>query len=83
MLCVDVCSQYDYIVFLCFFYMVMLFDVLVMMWLMESEVWCFIVLVDEFYECYVKLVVSVEVLLYEIYQGDWLKFEFQCCLLCL
>lgn len=45
----------------------MLFDVLVMTRLMESEARRFIALVDEFYERYVKLVVSVEVSLYEIY----------------
>lgn len=35
---------------------------------------------DEFYERHVKLVVSAEVPLYEIYQGERLKFEFQRCL---
>ena len=34
----------------------------------------------EFYERHVKLVVSAEVPLYEIYQGERLKFEFQRCL---
>ena len=58
----------------------MLFDVPVMTRLMESEARRFIALVDEFYERHVKLVVSAEVPLYEIYQGDRLKFEFQRCL---
>ncbi len=58
----------------------MLFDVPVMTRLMESEARRFIALVDEFYERHVKLVVSAEVPLYEIYQGERLKFEFQRCL---
>jgi cell division protein ZapE len=48
--------------------------------LMESEARRFIALVDEFYERHVKLVVSAAVPLYEIYQGERLKFEFQRCL---
>jgi cell division protein ZapE len=36
--------------------------------------------VDEFYERHVKLVVSAAVPLYDIYQGERLKFEFQRCL---
>ena len=58
----------------------MLFDVPVMTGLMESEARRFIALVDEFYERHVKLVVSAAVPLYEIYQGERLKFEFQRCL---
>ena len=58
----------------------MVLDVPVMTRLMESEARRFIALVDEFYERHVKLVVSAEVSLYEIYQGERLKFEFQRCL---
>ncbi|HBT28984.1 MAG TPA: cell division protein ZapE, partial [Erwinia persicina] len=39
----------------------------------------FLALVDEFYERHVKLVVSAETSLYEIYQGTRLKFEYQRC----
>lgn len=79
-LCVDARSQHDYIALSRLFHTVMLFDVPVMTRLMESEARRFIALVDEFYERHVKLVVSAEVPLYEIYQGERLKFEFQRCL---
>ena len=79
-LCVDARSQHDYIVLARQFHTVMLFDVPVMTTLMESEARRFIALVDEFYERHVKLVVSSAVPLYEVYQGERLKFEFQRCL---
>ncbi|WP_407437269.1 cell division protein ZapE [Lelliottia sp.] len=79
-LCVDARSQHDYIALSRLFHTVMLLDVPVMTPLMESEARRFIALVDEFYERHVKLVVSAEVPLYEIYQGERLKFEFQRCL---
>ena len=79
-LCVDARSQHDYIALSRLFHTVMLFDVPVMTGLMESEARRFIALVDEFYERHVKLVVSAAVPLYEIYQGERLKFEFQRCL---
>ena len=79
-LCVDARSQHDYIALSRLFHTVMLFEVPVMTTLMESEARRFIALVDEFYERHVKLVVSAAVPLYEIYQGERLKFEFQRCL---
>ncbi|QMI03740.1 cell division protein ZapE [Citrobacter sp. RHB25-C09] len=79
-LCVDARSQHDYIALSRLFHTVMLFDVPVMTPLMESEARRFIALVDEFYERHVKLAVSAAVPLYEIYQGERLKFEFQRCL---
>lgn len=79
-LCVDARSQHDYIALSRLFHTVMLFEVPVMTGLMESEARRFIALVDEFYERHVKLVVSAAVPLYEIYQGERLKFEFQRCL---
>lgn len=79
-LCVDARSQHDYIALSRLFHTVMMLDVPVMTRLMESEARRFIALVDEFYERHVKLVVSAEVPLYEIYQGERLKFEFQRCL---
>ena len=45
----------------------MLWDVPVMTPLMESEARRFIALVDEFYERHIKLVVSAEVPLYEVW----------------
>lgn len=79
-LCVDARSQHDYIALSRLYHTVMLFDVPVMTPLMDSEARRFIALVDEFYERHVKLVVSAAVPLYEIYQGERLKFEFQRCL---
>ena len=79
-LCVDARSQHDYIALSRLFHTVMLFGVPVMTPLMESEARRFIALVDEFYERHVKLVVSAAVPLYEVYQGERLKFEFQRCL---
>ncbi|ENB7486360.1 cell division protein ZapE [Citrobacter koseri] len=79
-LCVDARSQHDYIALSRLFHTVLLFDVPVMTPLMESEARRFIALVDEFYERHVKLVVSADAPLYEIYQGERLKFEFQRCL---
>lgn len=79
-LCVDARSQHDYIALSRLFHTVMLFDVPVMTPLMESEARRFIALVDEFYERHVKLVVSAAVPLFEVYQGERLKFEFQRCL---
>ena len=79
-LCVDARSQHDYIALSRLFHTVMLFDVPVMTAQLESEARRFIALVDEFYERHVKLVVSAAVPLYDIYQGERLKFEFQRCL---
>ena len=79
-LCVDARSQHDYIALSRLFHTVMVLDVPVMTRLMESEARRFIAMVDEFYERHVKLVISAEVPLYEIYQGERLKFEFQRCL---
>ncbi|HDR2689998.1 cell division protein ZapE [Enterobacter ludwigii] len=79
-LCVDARSQHDYIALSRLFHTVMLLSVPVMTPLMESEARRFIALVDEFYERHVKLVVSAEVPLYEVYKGERLKFEFQRCL---
>ncbi|EPC9994597.1 cell division protein ZapE [Enterobacter ludwigii] len=79
-LCVDARSQHDYIALSRLFHSVMLLNVPVMTPLMESEARRFIALVDEFYERHVKLVVSAEVPLYEVYKGERLKFEFQRCL---
>ncbi|EAB6842525.1 AFG1 family ATPase [Salmonella enterica subsp. salamae] len=79
-LCVEARSQHDYIALSRLFHTVLLFDVPVMTPLMESEARRFIALVDEFYERHVKLVVSAASPLYEIYQGERLKFEFQRCL---
>ncbi len=79
-LCVDARSQRLHRAFARLFHTVMLFDVPVMTTQLESEARRFIATVDEFYERHVKLVVSAAVPLYDIYQGERLKFEFQRCL---
>lgn len=79
-LCVDPRSQHDYIALSRLYHTAFLLEVPVMTPLMENEARRFIALVDEFYERHVKLVVSAAAPLYEIYQGDRLKFEFQRCL---
>ncbi len=79
-LCVDARSQHDYIALSRQFHTVFLQDVPVMNSRMESEARRFIALVDEFYERHVKLVVSASVPLFDIYQGERLRFEFQRCL---
>lgn len=79
-LCVEARSQYDYIELSRLFHTVLLFEMPVLTTAMESEARRFIALVDEFYERHVKLVVSAAVPLFDIYQGQLLKFEFQRCL---
>lgn len=79
-LCVDARSQHDYIALSRQFHTVMLFNVPVMNVSNENEARRFIALVDEFYERHVKLLVSAETELFDIYQGERLKFEFQRCL---
>ncbi len=79
-LCVEARSQHDYIALSRLYHTVMLYDVPVMTPLMENEARRFIALVDEFYERHVKLVVSAQAPLHEIYQGERVKFEFQRCL---
>ncbi|HEY1843532.1 MAG TPA: cell division protein ZapE [Buttiauxella sp.] len=79
-LCVDARSQHDYIALSRLFHTVLLFNVPVMTIAHENEARRFIALVDEFYERHVKLVVSAEAELFDIYQGERLKFEFQRCL---
>jgi cell division protein ZapE len=79
-LCVDARSQHDYIALSRLFHTVMLFNVPVMNTRNENEARRFIALVDEFYERHVKLAVSAQVSMFEIYQGERLRFEFQRCL---
>lgn len=79
-LCVDARSQHDYIALSRLFHTVMLFNVPVMTASSENEARRFIALVDEFYERHVKLVVSAQAPLFDIYQGERLQFEFQRCL---
>ncbi|WP_171965722.1 cell division protein ZapE [Cronobacter sakazakii] len=79
-LCVDARSQHDYIALSRQFHTVLLFDVPVMTTSTENAARRFIALVDEFYERQVKLVVSADAPLDDIYQGEQLQFEFKRCL---
>ncbi|MCX8958572.1 AFG1 family ATPase [Erwinia psidii] len=78
-LCGEGRSQHDYIELSRRFHSVLLYDVPVMIYKSEDPARRFLALVDEFYERHVKLVVSAETSLYEIYQGAKLKFEYQRC----
>jgi cell division protein ZapE len=79
-LCGEGRSQHDYIELSRRFHSVLLLDVPVMRARSEDQARRFLALVDEFYERHVKLVVSAEASLFEIYQGERLKFEYQRCL---
>lgn len=78
-LCGEGRSQHDYIELSRRFHSVLLYDVPVMIYKTEDQARRFLALVDEFYERHVKLVVSAETSLFEIYQGTRLKFEYQRC----
>lgn len=79
-LCEEARSQLDYIALSRLYHSVMLYNVRVMGPLKENTARRFLALVDEFYERHVKLVIAAEVPMFEIYQGEQLKFEFQRCL---
>lgn len=78
-LCGEGRSQHDYIELSRRFHSVLLYNVPVMIYKTEDQARRFLALVDEFYERHVKLVVSAEASLFEIYQGARLKFEYQRC----
>lgn len=79
-LCVDARSQNDYIALSRLYHTVLLHDVVVMEPKDENSARRFLALVDEFYERRVKLVISAEASMFDIYQGEHLKFEYQRCL---
>ncbi|WP_034946850.1 cell division protein ZapE [Erwinia oleae] len=79
-LCGEGRSQHDYIELSRRFHSMLLFNVPVMIYKTEDQARRFLALVDEFYERHVKLVVSAEASLHEIYQGAKLKFEYQRCM---
>ena len=79
-LCGEARSQHDYIELSRRFHSVLLYNVPVMVNRTEDQARRFLALVDEFYERHVKLVVAAEASLFEIYQGERLKFEYQRCL---
>jgi len=79
-LCGENRSQHDYIALSQQFHTVLLLDVPQLTSQTEDHARRFLAMVDEFYERHVKLVVSAEVALEAIYQGNQLKFEYQRCL---
>jgi cell division protein ZapE len=79
-LCEEARSQLDYIALSRLYHSVMLYNVQVMGPLKENTARRFLALVDEFYERHVKLVIAAEASMFEIYQGERLKFEYQRCL---
>lgn len=81
-LCEEARSQLDYIALSKLYHSVLLHHVPVMGAQGEGENAArrFLALVDEFYERHVKLVISAEASMFEIYQGERLKFEYQRCL---
>ncbi len=79
-LCEEARSQLDYIALSRLYHSVILYNVQVMGPLKENTARRFLALVDEFYERHVKLVIGAEVSMFEIYQGERLKFEYQRCL---
>lgn len=81
-LCEEARSQLDYIALSRLYHSILLYNVRVMGKKVEQENSArrFLALVDEFYERRVKLVIEAEVPMFELYQGERLKFEFQRCL---
>lgn len=77
-LCDGLCSQNDYIELVWIYYVVVVFGVLVMGVVQDDMVCRFVNMVDEFYDCNVKLIMFGVVLIDVLYSGGCLDFEFQC-----
>ena len=76
-LCEGPRSQNDYIELAMIFHAVLLSDVPVLTSKKEDAARRFISLVDEFYDHGVKLIISAEAPITELYQGERLRFEFE------
>ncbi|ACZ75199.1 AFG1-family ATPase [Dickeya parazeae Ech586] len=79
-LCLEARSQNDYIALSRLYHTVLLHHVPVMAVKDENAARRFLALVDEFYERRVKLIISAQAPMFDIYQGEHLKFEYQRCL---
>ncbi|MFP1944895.1 cell division protein ZapE [Lonsdalea quercina] len=79
-LCADARSQNDYIALSQRYHCVLLHRVTVMGEAEEDVARRFLALVDEFYERRVKLIMSAQVPMAELYQGARLVFEYRRCL---
>ena len=73
-------SQTDYIEISRIYHSVLLANVKVMDQNSDDIARRFIAMVDEFYERHVKLIISAEVTLESLYQGQRLAFEFKRCM---
>ncbi|MEZ9229739.1 cell division protein ZapE [Vibrio amylolyticus] len=78
-LCQSARSQNDYIEISKIYHTVLLADVRMMGETLDDAARRFIALVDEFYERNVKLIISAEVKLENLYKGGILEFEFKRC----
>ena len=76
-LCEGPRSQNDYIELAMVYHAVLLSNVPVLSILKENAARRFISLVDEFYDHGVKLIISAEVAITDLYQGERLRFEFE------
>ncbi|WP_203342979.1 cell division protein ZapE [Vibrio diabolicus] len=79
-LCQTARSQNDYIELSRIYHTVLLADVQQMNRKIDDAARRFIALVDEFYERNVKLIISAEVPMEDLYTEGWLEFEFKRCL---
>ncbi|EGU48835.1 ATPase [Vibrio ichthyoenteri ATCC 700023] len=79
-LCQTARSQNDYIEISKIYHSVLLADVIQMHQLVDDAARRFIALVDEFYERNVKLIISSQVPLEQLYTAGTLEFEFKRCL---
>lgn len=79
-LCEEARSQLDYIALSRIYHSVVLHNVPVMGSQHENAARRFLALVDEFYERHVKLIISAQTPMFDIYSGERLKFEYQRCL---
>jgi cell division protein ZapE len=78
-LCQSTRSQNDYIELSKIYHTVLLSDVRTMNTTIDDAARRFIALVDEFYERHVKLIISAEVAIDQLYQFGQLEFEFRRC----
>lgn len=76
-LCEGPRAAVDYIEIAREYHSVLLSNVPVMDWSRENDARRFITLVDEFYDRQVKLIISAEAHMEDLYRGDKLRFEYQ------
>ncbi|MEH0832854.1 cell division protein ZapE [Pectobacterium cacticida] len=79
-LCVEARSPNDYIALASLYHTVLLHNVTIMETKEENTARRFLALVDECYERRIKLIISAQASMFDIYQGEHLKFEYQRCL---